>query len=641
MSLIAVALLAASACSPDPYPGETGEVLHVGLRSPPRTFDPPLLGDQSSGKIAAPVFEGLLAYHPYARPYQVQPALAAAMPTVSEDGLTHTYTLRSGVTFHDNACFPGGEGRKVVASDVVYAFKRFAHPSVQTRNLWMIREKFAGLTAYRDGIQERIDAVRARGEVAAPLEGLDEVPLSGVTALDDRTVQIRLTEPYPQLSWVLARPTTGIYPRECVEFYGDQWRSNPVGTGPYIPTEYNPVYRAVYKANPDYRDVRVPDPKGDPAQRYPDWEADVAAGHLAHAGKRLPLLDGMEIRFILEDQPRWLYFANGHLDFVNPPKDNVADALPLGELSPTLLSRGVTVQRWTELGTVYACINTEDPVMRNVDLRRAIALAYDHRWTVDNLYSGQALVAKSLIPPGVAGFDPTYHPYHAEDGTAQVERAKEMLAQAGYPGGVDPETGRALHLTFQNSGSSATNRMFATRFVDEMRRIGIEVDVVVNTFPQLTQKMRNGQFSITSLAWGLDYPDAQNILQLLYGPNKAPGAGSARFDDPAFNALYEEAAVLPDSPERTALYERMAHIVSDQVPWITRAHRIRPNLSHKWLHGYKYTEVSNSNLSYVWIDDALRDEQVAEWNRPTRWPAVLVALFFAGLVAVSVFGRKR
>ncbi|MEM6931003.1 MAG: ABC transporter substrate-binding protein, partial [Myxococcota bacterium] len=626
-------LLVVLGCSPDPYPGEVGEILHVSLRTLPKTLDPARVEDESSGKLTANVFEGLVAYHPYARPYEVQPAVAEALPEVSEDGLTYTFTLRDDVRFHDDPCFPGGEGREVVARDFVYAMKRFAHPATQARSLWMFRDHIRGLEAYRDAISDRMAAERQAGRLPGSLFALDEVPLEGVEAVDDRTLRLHLAGPYPQRMWVLAMPAASVYPRECVEYYGDEWRNHPVGSGPFRVVEYNPVYRAVMVKHEGYREARVPDPRNHPAERYPDWEADEAAGRLARAGQRIPFVDGIEYRFIQEDQPRWLYFKNGHTDFVNPPKDNVAEALPRGELSPDLEARGVHQQRWVELGTVYACINTEDEVMRNVDVRRAIALAYDHKWTVDNLYGGMAVVAHSVVPPGVAGHDPDYRPFHAEDGRARYELAKEYLAKAGYPDGIDPATGERLHLTFQNSGGSVTQRLFASRFVDEMRRIGIEVDVVVNTFPQLIQKMRNKQFQITSLAWGFDYPDAQNILQLLYGPNKAPGVGSANFVNAEFDALYDAASVLPDSPQRTALYQQMTRIVSDQVPWVTRAHRIRPHLAHAWLHGYKYTEVNDQHLRYVWVDSAEREAALAEWNRPVRWPLVLFGLVTVVLVA--------
>jgi ABC-type transport system substrate-binding protein len=190
-------------------------------------------------------------------------------------------------------------------------------------------------------------------------------------------------------------------------------------------------------------------------------------------------------------------------------------------------------------------------------------------------------------------------------------------------------------MRFEGSGTSVANRHFAARFTDEMRRLGIEVDVIVNTFPQMIEKMRNKNFQMASLAWGFDYPDAQNILQLLYGPNKAPGINASNFDDPAFNELYERSERMEDGPERTALYEEMARIVSDQVPWVTRVHRIRQNLQQPWLENFKFTNVHNQYMRYVDIDLAERERLVSAWNRPVRWPLLVLLAVFAGLVGLA------
>jgi oligopeptide transport system substrate-binding protein len=629
------------ACTPDPYPGEEGTVMHVGLRQLPKSFDPPGIEDEGSGKVAAPVYEGLLMYHPYARPYQLIPALAAEMPEVGEDKLTYTFRIREDITFANDECFPDGKGRKVTAEDFLFAFKRFAHPKTKAQGWWLFDGKIKGLNAWRDQLRADIEAAHERGEEVGDLWGIER-PVEGFEVVDSHTFRFQLTQPYPQFLWVLAMSYTAVYPHEAVAHYGKEFRNNPVGTGPFRVTEFNPVYRAVYTRNENYREMFVPDPVNRVEDRWEGWEEDEAAGLLENAGERVPLLDGLEIRFILEDQPRWLYFRAGYLDFLNPPKDNIAEAIPGGKLSDEMKKRGVRLQPWTELGTVYTSLNTEDKLLSNVDVRRAIALAYDHQWTVDNLYGGQAVIATSLIPPGVAGYDADYHPFHADDGRDQLERAKEHLVKAGYPGGKDPATGRALRLVFENSGSGVTQRQFANRFTDEMRRIGIEVDVVVNTFPQMVDKMRKKKFQIAGLAWGFDYPDAQNILQLLYGPNGSPGINSANFKNAEFDALYRQSAVMVDGPERTGLYERMARLVSDEVPWVTRAHRIRLNLQQPWVQGYKYTEVNDHYWRYVGIDLATRKALLTEWNRPVRWPVYTLVLLLLGLIIQTILrGRAQ
>ncbi|MDP6933681.1 MAG: ABC transporter substrate-binding protein, partial [Myxococcota bacterium] len=443
----------------------------MGLRLLPKTFDPPELGEEGSVKIGTQVYESLLGYHPFARPYQLMPVLAESMPEVSEDRLTYTFRMKQGVTFVDDPCFPDGQGREVTAEDLLYVLKRFSHPDILGTGWWLLDGKVEGLNDWRDQLRRDITEARERGEDVGELWGIER-PVEGLEVVDRYTFRFHLTQPYPQFLWILSMPYTALYPHEAVEYYGKEWRNHPVGTGPFRLVEYNPVYRAVLEANPEYREVRVPDPRNEPGQRWEGWEEDEAKGLLVNAGERIPLLDGIEIRFLLEDQPRWLYFKAGYLDFLNPPKDNTAEVIIGDGLSPLMQERGVTMTPFNELGTVYSCLNTEDELLSNVELRRAMALAFDHKWTVEHLYSGQAVVATSLIPPGVAGYDPDYHPYHSEDGTSQVDRARAAMVRAGYPEGIDPDTGRAIRVRFDNSGAGVTARHFAQRFVDDMRKIG-------------------------------------------------------------------------------------------------------------------------------------------------------------------------
>jgi len=275
-------------------------------------MDPPQISDMGSGVIASQVYEGLLMYHPFARPYQLMPALAAEMPTISDDKQTYTFRLREDIRFANDPCFPDGNGRAVTAQDFLYAFKRFSHPQTQAQGWWLFDGKIKGLNAWRDQLRDDITAARESGESIETdaLWGLDR-PVEGFEVVDETTFRFHLTEPYPQFLWVLAMSYTAVYPHEAVETYGREFRNHPVGTGPFIVTEFNPVYRAVYRQNPNYREVYLPDPVSDPSDRWPGWEEDIAAGYLSDPGARLPLLDGVAIRFLLEDQPRLLHFKSG------------------------------------------------------------------------------------------------------------------------------------------------------------------------------------------------------------------------------------------------------------------------------------------------------------------------------------------
>jgi ABC-type transport system substrate-binding protein len=633
--------LALAACSPNPYPGETGKVMHAALRLLPKNLDPPRIEEEGSGKIGAQVYEGLLIYHPFARPYKLVGALAEGLPEISDDRLTYTFKLRKGIHFVDDPCFPEGKGREVTAQDFEWCFKRFSHPRTKSTGWWGFSKKITGLEAWRDARKADVKKMFDAGKRVDPLVGIEQ-PVEGFSAPSRYTFVVRLLRPYPQLLWFLAMPYTSVYPHEAVKHYGQEFRNHPVGTGPFRVKEFDPVYRVVLERNKTYREHYVPDPANKPEDRIPgwNWEEDQKNGFLANAGKRMPILDGMEIRFITEDQPRWLYFKAGYSDFIFPPKDHVADVVIDGELTPELKARGARLEPWPELGTVYTSINCTDPLLANVDLRRAMALAYDHSWTVEHLYGGAAVVATSLIPPGVAGFDGDYHPHHRKDGKAQLKKAREFMKKAGYPDGIDPKTGKPLHIVFQNSGAGPTQKMFYERLRHEMGELGIELSDVPNTFAQMTEKMSKGSFQMAGLAWGFDYPDAQNILQLLYGGN-IPQPNRSRFKNPEFDELYQKAIVMEDGPERTTLYQRMAHIVGDQAPWITRTHRVRNVAKHGWLLGLKYTETSYHCWRYADVDVEKRMRQVAEWNQSKRWPLFLVGLLLAVFVGGTVMMGRR
>ena len=174
------------ACSPNPYPGEEGSILHVALSSTPKSLDPPMSEDSYSNKITSQIYEGLLAYHPYARPYQLVPALAADMPEVSEDQMTYTFTLRDDVVFQDDPCFPEGKGRRVTGEDFIFAFKRLAHPETKAKGWWIFDGKIEGLNEWRSKIASDIANLRAEGKEVPELYGID-TPLSGIQHNDQNS----------------------------------------------------------------------------------------------------------------------------------------------------------------------------------------------------------------------------------------------------------------------------------------------------------------------------------------------------------------------------------------------------------------------------------------------------------------------
>lgn len=572
-------LISFVACNKSKGPQEN--TVNIPVTAKVKGMDPIYANDRYSGNETMRVYEGLLEYHYLKRPFTLQPNLASALPTVSPDGLTYTFNLKKGVLFHDNECFPNGKGREMVAEDVVYSIKRTA-ADIKALGWWVIDGKIAGLNEWREKV------TNAGGKV-----DMSEV-VEGLQATDKYTVQFKLTKPFPQFLYALAMPFFVVVPKEAVDHYKEEFLNHPVGTGPFTLKKFDRTNRIVYNKNPNFRD------KFYPTEGMP---GDKEKGLLDDAGKKLPLADKLVIQIMVEDQPRWLNFQKGKLDFLFIPKDNFDSAVTPEGLSPDMKKKGIALQIVPDLDVTYTAFQHTNPLFSNVNLRRAMSLAYDPVTSNKLFYSNTAIPAQSLVPPGIAGNIPGFkNQWMGPD----IPRAKKLLADAGYPEGKGlPE------ITFDTSASSVS-RQIGEFFAKQMAEIGIKIKVITNPWPELQKKIQTRQTMLQSLAWGADYPDAENFLQLLYGPNKTPGANGSNYDNPEFNKMFEEARYLQDSPQRTSLYEGMNKWAADQIPWIFGVHRQRYTLIHSWLKNYQYMPIDHGMEKYFRIDTAEKEKAIKE-----------------------------
>jgi len=595
--LCAGALLAlwASACSNNPYerPGHR-KVWYTVIGEDPHGLDPVRAGDTLSGGIIAQIYDCLYEYHYLKRPYELVPCLAETMPQVSEDGLVYTIPLKRGVRFHDDPCFPGGKGREVVAEDVVYAIKRLADKNNQPRGWWLLEGKVVGLDAFHE---ESLEADERAMDYGRPVEGL--------RAIDSHSLEIRLTEPYPQLKYALGMTYTAPVAREAVEFYGEDFVNHPVGTGAFRLKEWSKRWRLILERNPTYRQDDYPH-EGEPGDRE--------AGLLDAAGTRLPIVDEVHYTIVRESQPMWLYFKQGYRDTSGVSKDNFAEAVTTARtLTPGFVRKGVRLIKTSEMDVYYVGFNMKDPVVgANKALRQAMSLAYDTEWRIEHMMNGRAISAQSPIPPGMFGYDPEFrNPYKGPD----AEAAARKLTEAGFPGGTGPD-GRPLQVSYDIGSADPAARQNALAFAEDMARIGIRVEIITNTWSEFLDKLQNGRTQVFNVGWVLDYPDPENFLQLLYGPNKAPGPNGTSYDNPEFNELFDRMKTMHDGPERYALVRRMVEIVCEDAPWVPSVHALSYILVHQWVRNYKPHGMTGSFLKYVDVDVSLRDRLRLEWNRP-------------------------
>lgn len=575
---VAVAL-AVTGCTKKRF-DENDTTLNLVLRANVKGLDPISANDQYSATVIGQMYEGLLQYNYLKRPFTLEPKLAEALPVVSKDGLTYTFKIKPGVKFQDNPAFPDGKGRDITANDFIYSWKRLADPRNVSEGFWIIDGKIKGLN-------EWASAVKAE-------KANYDTPVEGLSAPDAQTLVVKLTGVYHQLGYVLAMPFAAVVPKEAVEKYGKEFLNNPVGTGPFMLEKSSDWVRnskITLKKNPTYRN--------DP---YPSEgvAGDAEAGLLADAGKPMPFADKLVFSEIVEDQPRWQNGLKGNFDWFEIPKDNFENAVKDGKIAPELGAKAMKLDITPGLDVTYIGFNLADPVFaKNKLLRQAMSKAFDSKTYIAKFLNGRGIAAQGPVPPGIDGFEESFVNANA---TYDVAKAKELLAQAGFPEGKGlPE------LTYEGL-SDSTARQGAEFFTQAMAAIGIKVKINSNTWPQFQEKIKSQKAQIFGIAWGADYPDAQNFFQLFYSKNKSPGPNDTSFNSAEFDRNYEASLKMPPGAERTKVYLKLRDIVADESPWIFNAHRLGYKVVHGWVGNFKWTEVGYDYPKYIRIDSKKRAE---------------------------------
>lgn len=575
--IISTALLSALLvlCSCSKKQDTKERVLNVTAPSDIKGFDPMMASDVGSAAQIAKIYEGLLTYHWLKLPYELIPNLAEEMPTISKDGLTYTFKIRKGVFFQDDAAFSNGKGRELVAEDFVYSIKRHADSKNQSTGWWLFDGKIQGLNAWREKYAK------------LPTVNYDE-EVEGLKALDKYTLQFKLAKVFPQFLYALAMPFSYVVAKEAVEKYGKEFINHPVGTGPYVLPVFDQGKRLVFTKNPTFRE-----------KFYPTEASSEFKHMLVDAGKKLPFLDKIVVDVMVESQPAWLKFNKGEVDYLSIPKDNFSTTIVDNKLSKEMLDKGISLAITPALDVYFYGFNFDHKIFQNINLRKAMSLAFDQAQLNKLFYNNTGVPAESSAPPGVAGNIPGFkNPWKGPN----LELAKKMLAQAGYP------DGKGLPEITLDTFSSTSARQKAEFFQKQMEKIGIRIKVVTNLNPELQAKIKKRSVMMIDYGWIGDYPDTENFLQIFYGPNSAPGANSANYNNPEFNRMYEVVAKMQDSPERTKLYEEANMFLANDVVAIFTVHTQSYMLQQKWVRNYHDSDFIFDFHQYLNVDQKEKRE---------------------------------
>jgi ABC-type transport system substrate-binding protein len=641
---LALAGLLLVACTNNPYPDadDARAIFYTFFDDPPKTLDPQVAYSVNDHAVIGNVYDTLLEYHYLKRPYTLIPGMLEEVPhpEPQPDGrVAYTLRLREGLLFHPDPCFEhfaaGAGPRPVRAADVLFAFQRIADPAVGSPVLETL-VKIEGLRGFSEALAER-----RKAEPGFAARRIDEQyrevgAISGLELLSDRELRLVLHEPYPQIRFWLAMPFTSPVAWEAVAFYDgehgrDLFSEHAVGTGPFRIVRYDKRAVIALEREPSWYGARQPGPPGTvyPAEGEP---GDAEAGFLDdRAGRPLPFLDGIEFRREKESIPVFTKFLQGYYDLSAIPQESFDRMVREDALSPEMAAQGMRLVKAAGPDVYYIGFNMDDPVVgaqageRGRKLRQAMSLVADSEEYTRIFTNGRGIPAQSPIPPGLFGYDPEYrNPFRRVD----PERAAELLAEAGYPKGIDAQSGRPLRLTF-DSPSTDTRSMLAFQFwVNAWRRLGLDVEIAATDYNQFQDKVRRGAFQIFQFGWVADYPDPENFLFLLWSGmarSKSGGPNTANFQNARYDALFEKMKAREDDAERLRLIREMRGLLERERPWIEIVHSERYALYQGWMSPPKPVGMAFSVDKYRRIDAARRAEQRRAWNQPIRWPAYLLA----------------
>ncbi len=436
---------------------------------------------------------------------QILPSIAKNW-ILSNDGLEYTFTIRNDVYFHDHSLFKNGKGRKVLASDFVFSFNRIIDPKTASSGAWIFNDKVNPKTAF--------------------------------SAINDTTFLIRLVKPFPPLTGLLTAQYASVVPYEVVNYYGKDFRNNPVGTGPFFFKYWKEGETMVFLKNQNYFE------KED--------------------GIKLPFLDAVQISFISDKQTAFLQFLKKEIDFFSGIDGSYRNDIltKTGKLQEKYKGH-FKLETGPYLNTEYLGILVDSnlAIVKNSPLkmkkvRQAINYAIDRKKMIKYLQNNIGTVGNAgFIPLGMPGFDST----KTKGYTYNQEKAKQLLAEAGFPNGKGMPT-----ITLN---TTTTYRDLIEFVQSELVAIGIPTKVELNQGSSLRELIAKNNVNFFRGSWIADFPDAENYLSVFYTKNFVPaGPNYTHFSNQEFDKMFEKTYFEANDSARFSLYQKMDQLVMDEAP---------------------------------------------------------------------------
>ncbi len=684
----------------NPHLNSQQNIRFGAFSGPPKTLDPARAYSSDETLFLAQIYEPPLQYHYLQRPFKLVPLTTTQPPTVTyldKTGkvladnapakdvaysqydiyikpniyyqphpalakdtqghyLYHHLTRQQIANIHKFADFKKNGTRELTADDYVHEIKRLALPQLNSPILNLMSKHIIGLKDYAKKLQ-------AINNSALNID-LRKYPLKGVKTLGRYHYRITIKGKYPPFLYWLAMPFFAPVPWEADAFYNQPGLKQknismdwyPIGTGPYYLSENNPNKQMVLSRNPNFHQEYYPT-TGEPT--------DLAKGYLQDAGKRLPFIDKFVFSLDKETIPRWNKFLQGYYDKSGISGDSFDQAIQLGpngkpELTPAMKKLGIQLQTTVNPALFYLGFNMHDSVVgghseKARKLRLAISIAIDYEEYIAIFLNGRGVPAHGPIPPAIFGFEKGQaginHVVYFWDGKAKrkpLKVAKKLLTEAGFPGGINPKTGRPLILNYDATTSgSPDDKAHYNWLRKQFAKLGIKLNIRATLYNRFQQKVRQGGAQIFSWGWLADYPDPENFLFLFYGPNakvKHGGENATNYQNAEYDKLFEKMRSLPNGPERQAIIKKMVALLRHDNPLVWGYHPINFTLSHQWNRPGKPHAIANNTLKYERLNPKLRSKLQKEWNQPILWPLWVLLGFIVILLLpliITYWWRQR
>lgn len=677
-----------------------GPIFYGSFAERPKHLDPARSYSSNEWSFISQVYEPPLQYHYLRRPYTLVPQTATSMPEVryyaadssllgadaAADAVAYTdyvLSIRPGIRYQPHPAlarkadggfhywplqeetldkvsalgdFEHNGSRELVADDYLYQIKRLAFAPNHSPVASLMAEHIQGFADFMQRTKVAHEALE-KVDGRKPWLDLRAFDMHGIERIDRYRYRIRINRKYPQFIYWLAMNFFAPMPWEAERFYRQAGLNEkninlhwyPIGTGPYMLTENNPNLRMVLVRNPNFR-----------GEAYPldGAETDRSAGLLEDAGKTMPFIQRAVYSLEKEAIPRWNKFLQGYYDNSGIGSDSFDQAVQFGgggeaSLTPTMVERGIRLTTAVETTIFYTGFNMRDQVVggdseRARLLRQAIAIATDYEEYISIFRNGRGQAAQGPLPPGIfghrdgeAGINPVTHVWHK--GVARrrgVDAARALLAKAGYPDGRDPATGGPLILNYDTPRAGPDSKAMLQWYRKQLAKLGIELVIRATDYNRFQDKMLKGTAQIFSWGWNADYPDPENFLFLLYGPNgkvESKGENAANFNNAEFDALFLDMKDMDNGPERQKVIDRMIEILRVESPWLFGFFPKAFSLHHDWYRNAKPHLMAKNTLKYLRVDGNARVVAQQAWNRAVLWPLMLVLL----LLMISVIPAVR